>query len=703
MSYFKEPLEVKIDLDGRDFVLRTDEYAYQAGGAVSVQIGETVVLGVSTMGDAREGIDFLPLMVDVQERWYASGKISGSRFVKREGRPSENATLMARMIDRPMRPLFPKKMTNDIQIICNILSADLVTDPGPAAITAASAATVISGMPFDGPVSGVRVGMKDGEFVLNPDYETKDEGDLDLFVAGTMDAITMVEAGAREISEEKMLEALEYAHKFIKQICEAQLELKKLVNPEPLEATMAEVDESGLEMVMSALEDSKLDEIKGLLKPEVKAKLKAYQKEMIEKFAAQIEAEELTEGEVKGAVQKAFENRMRHNILEKGERLDGRGINDIREVRCRVGVLPRPHGSGIFQRGETQILSVLTLASPDAAQLIDTMDQEVTKRYMHHYNFPPYSVGEVRMMRSAGRREIGHGYLAERALVPVLPSKEDFAYTIRVVSETMTCNGSSSMGSVCGSTLALMDAGVPITRPVSGVAMGLVMDKETGKYQILTDIQGQEDFAGDMDFKVTGTEEGITALQMDIKLKGLDIELMREALGRAKVARAKILDDMLKTLDAPRTELSKYAPLLMSMQIDPDMIGMVIGKGGETIQGITADTGAEISIEDDGLITITADDQESGMAAKARIEQITYVPEPGDEFEGKVVKILEFGAFVEVMPGKDGLVHISELAPHRVDNVNDVLKEGDVIKVKLLKVDDKGRWNFTHKPFFKES
>ena len=701
MSYFKEPLEVKIDLAGREFVLRTDEYAYQAGGAVSVQIGETVVLGVSTMGDAREGIDFLPLMVDVQERWYASGKISGSRFVKREGRPSENATLMARMIDRPMRPLFPKKMTNEIQIICNVLSADLITDPGPAAITAASAATVISGMPFDGPVAGVRVGMKDGEFVLNPDYETKDEGDLDLLVAGTMTAITMVEAGAKEISEEKMLEALEFAHKYIVQICEAQLELKKLVNPEQLEATLSEVDESGIEMVKAALEDSKLDEIKGLLKPEVKAKLKAYQKEMIEKFAAQIEAEELTEGDVKAAVHKAFEERMRHNILEKGERLDGRGVNDVREVRCRVGVLPRPHGSGIFQRGETQMLSVVTLGSPDAAQLIDTMDNEETRRYMHHYNFPPYSVGEVRMMRGVGRREIGHGYLAERALVPVLPSKEEFAYTIRVVSETMTCNGSSSMGSVCGSTLSLMDAGVPIKRPVSGVAMGLVMDKETGKYQILTDIQGQEDFAGDMDFKVTGTDEGITALQMDIKLKGLDIELMREALGKAKVARAQILADMLKTLDAPRTELSKYAPLLMSMQIDPDMIGMVIGKGGETIQGITADTGAEISIEDDGLITITAEDQESGMAAKERIEQITYVPEPGDEFEGKVVKILEFGAFVEIMPGKEGLVHISELAPQRIDNVTDVLSEGDVIKVKLLKIDDRGRLNLTHKPFFK--
>lgn len=701
MTYFGEPKEVRHDIAGRELIIRTGEYAHQAGGAVTVQMGDTVILGTSSMGGAREGIDFLPLMVDYEEKWYASGKISGSRFVKREGRPSERAILTARLIDRPMRPLFPKTMTNDIQIICTSLSVGSDVDPGPIAMIAASAATTISGMPFDGPVGGVRIGMIDGEFVVNPTFEQIENGDLDLMVAGTMDAITMVESQANEISEDKILEALELAHKHIKEICELQLKLREMVAPETLEPTHREEDVEGRERVMALIDEARFDEIKGMTKKEYKKKLHEYEDEIIEKLADAIEAEELSERFIKDVILDASEKRMRKNIVQKGVRLDGRGLDEVRPIQCKVGVLPRTHGTGVFQRGETQVLSVTTLGSPDAAQILDTMDQDETVRYMHHYNFPPYSVGEVRPLRGTGRREIGHGMLAQRALMAVIPAKEEFAYTMRVVSEVLACNGSSSMASVCGSTLALMDAGVPIKRPVSGVAMGLVMDKESGDYKILTDIQGLEDFAGDMDFKVTGTTDGITALQMDIKLKGLSIDLLREALSKSKVARLFILDEMLKTISEPRKELSKYAPLLMTMQIDPDMIGMVIGKGGETIQGITAETGAEVSIEDDGMITITAESQEAGNAARQMIENITYVPEVGDEFEGEVVKVIEIGAFVRIAPGKEGMVHISQLAPHRVENVTDIVKEGDKIKVKLIKIDEKGRLNLSHKEFYK--
>ena len=703
MSYFKDVIELTHDLDGRELIIKHGEYAHQAGGSVTVQFGDTVVFGVSSMGNAREGINFLPLMVDYEEKWYASGKISGSRFIKREARPSENAILTSRMIDRPLRPLFPKKMTNDIQIICSVMSADMEYDPAPAAIIAASAATMLSGMPFEGPVGAVRIGLIDDKLIVNPTYEQKDTGDLDLMVAGTETAITMVESRANEVSEAKMLEALALAHKHIVDICKLQNDLKKKVNPTPVEPTLAEVDEEAIAKITAAVDEAKFDSITGQEKKEVKEKMHVYEDEMIAKFAAEIEAEELSERQIKDVMDDIGKKRMRKNVIEKGIRIDGRKVDEVREVRCNTGVLPRTHGTGLFQRGETQVLSVATLAGPDAAQIVDTMDMDIKKTYMHHYSFPPYSVGEVKPMRGVSRREIGHGMLAERALMAVLPDPAEFGYTMRVASEILSCNGSSSMGSVCGSTLALMDAGVPIKRPVSGIAMGLVMDKDSGDYKILTDIQGLEDFAGDMDFKVTGTTEGITALQMDVKLKGLDLKLMEEALTQALTGRGYILDQMLAAIPEYRKEMSPYAPLLLTMKIDTDDIRRVIGKGGETIQGIQADTGAELSIEDDGTVVITAPDQESGAAAQKAVEMITYKPTVGEVFEGTVVKVMDFGAFVELVPGTDGMVHVSKLAPHRIENMFDEVKEGDKLKVKLTEIDDKGRLNLSAKEFYEEN
>jgi polyribonucleotide nucleotidyltransferase len=699
-----ENKKFSMDLAGRTLTIETGVLANQSHGSVTVSLGDTIVFASATMAAARQGTDFFPLVVDYEEKFYAAGKIKGSRFVKREGRPSESAVLNSRLIDRPIRPLFPKGVTNEVQLICTVLSADMEVGPPTTAIIAASAALSISGMPFQGPIAAVRIGYVKDEsgqekLVVNPTYGQVETGRLDLVVAGTADAITMVEAASNEVTEDIVLAALQMAHTEIKRICALQEEFKKEYAKPAREMTIEVGSDAAKTAVSETITKEMMDAVKGKTKGEVKEKIHGLEDALIEKYKAQIEAGTISAGDLKNALNYALESNMRENILTKEERLDGRKIDEIRPVSCKIGLLPRPHGSALFQRGETQALSITTLGSPGSAQIVDTMDEDIVKRYMHHYNFPPYSVGEVKPLRGPSRRDIGHGDLAERSLIPVLPTKEEFPYTIWVVSEIFSCNGSSSMASVCGSTLSLMHAGVPIKKPVAGIAMGLVSrDKDISKgYKILTDIQGMEDFAGDMDFKVTGTADGINALQMDIKVKGLSIDVMREALERAKKARLFLLEEMKKTIAAPNKELSKYAPLIMNMKILPELIKIVIGKGGETIQKITAECGVEIDIEQDGLVVITAKDQESGKKAVDWIGRLTYQPKVGDVFDGKVVRIMEFGAFVEITPGKDGLVHISQLAATRVNKVEDVVKLGDIIKVKLVEIDDQGRYNLSHK------
>ncbi len=698
---------VELNLAGRVLKLTTGVFANQAHGAVVASLGDTQILATALMTDfVREGVDFFPLMVDYEERFYASGKIKGSRFIKREGRPSDNAVLTARLIDRPIRPLFPKGTANDVQIIATVLSADLEVDPGTTGIIAASAALMISGMPFSGPVAAVRMGYiadSDGkdQLIVNPTYEQVEKGRLDLVVAGTLDAITMVEAAAKEVSEEVLLEALEMAHKHIKKICQMQLDFRDALKLQPRQPIISAENEEAVKAVSETCTEAMLSEVTGKTKGEVKEKVHALEEKLFEKYAKPIEEGVFSKRDLKEVLNTMLEKNMRKNILKSEKRVDGRKLDEIRPISCAVGIIPRTHGSGFFQRGETQALSLTTLGSPGAAQIIDTMDVDMVKRYMHHYNFPPFSVGEVKPLRGTSRREVGHGDLAERALLAVLPTKEEFPYTMRVVSEILSCNGSSSMASVCGSTLSLMDAGVPIKRPVAGIAMGLItsddFDGKSGTYKILTDIQGLEDFAGDMDFKVAGTTNGITALQMDIKVKGISIEIMREALAKAQKARSQILEEMLKVLPQPRKELSPHAPLIMSIQIKPEQIREVIGKGGETIQKITKETGCEIDIEQDGLVMVTAPNQEKGKLAREWIEKITYIPKVGDVFEGKVVRLMEFGAFVEFAPGKDGLVHISQLDHQRVNHVEDAVKLGDTVKVKLVEIDDQGRFNLSRK------
>ena len=697
---------VSKEIAGRTMTMETGRMALQANGSLTIQYGETVVLCTAVMSPKGDpNADFFRLTMEYGERFYAAGKIKGSRFIKRDGRSSEDGILKARLMDRPVRPLFPKGITNEVQGIATVLSADLVNEPGSLSLTGISTAMLLGGLPFAGPLAGVRIGMKNGEFIVFPSMEEVDEGDLDLVVAGTMDAITMVEAGANEVTEEEMLKALDLAHSVIKEICALQMELVNKINPEQRTCDLSATNESAAEALKAFVTKADLDTLTGLTKKDVKKNMHALEEKVLANFAAQMEAEEFTERELMSALGKMHDENMRSNVLTTGNRIDGRKPDEVRPVTCQVGLLPRTHGSALFQRGETQALTLTTLGGPGAAQLIDTMDQDETKTYIHYYNFPPYSVGEARMLRGASRREIGHGALAERALVPVLPERDDFTYTMLLVSEIVSCNGSSSMASVCGSTLSLMDAGVPIKKPVAGIAMGLVASKEfkengSGPYTILTDIQGAEDFAGDMDFKVTGTDDGITALQMDIKVKGITVEMMRDALAKAKTGRAYIMEKMLEALPEPRKQMSKYAPLIMNLKIDPDFIRVVIGKGGETIQKITAECDVEMDIDDDGIITITAPDQEKGQKAIDWIKQITYVPNPGDIIEGPVKSIMDFGAFVEIAPGKDGLVHISEMRPFRVNNVSDIVSEGEVVKVKVVEVDDRGRIRLTMKEFY---
>jgi len=677
-------------------VLETGRLAQLANGSVTLRLGDTVVLATAVVAPTpREGIDFFPLLIDFEERFYAAGKISGSRFIKREGRPSEDAVLSARLIDRPLRPLFPKGFYNDVQVVLTVLSVDLVNDPDILGITAASAAIMQTGVPFKGPVAGVRVGRVNDQFVINPTYEQREASDLDLVVAGTGDAIMMVEAGANEVSEEVVLQAIEFAHQAIQPAIKLQQDMVSALQVQALEFAAPEVPTTLKAEILSRVQPRLQEVIYHPEKTVRNTNLEKLRHEIWEQFVS----EENPENVVSDIFNKAINEEVRRNILDRDQRPDGRRLDEIRPLSIEVGVLPRPHGSALFTRGETQALSTTTLGSLDDEQMLDTMEFETTKRYMHHYNFPPFATGEVKPLRTAGRREIGHGALAERALLPLIPGREDFPYTIRVVSEILSSNGSSSMASVCGSTLSLMDAGVPLKRPVAGVAMGLVTDG--AKYKVLTDIAGIEDFNGDMDFKVAGSSAGITALQMDIKVAGITLAIMKDALAHAKVGRMFLLDKMAAVIAEPRAELSPFAPRVLVVKIPQDRIGEVIGPGGRVINDIIDKAGGKqvtnINIEEDGTVFVTSTDATLGQQAADTVRNLVREIEAGERFTGRVTRIMDFGAFVEILPGKEGLVHISELANSRVEKVEDVVKVGDPLEVIVTEIDNLNRINLSHK------
>jgi polyribonucleotide nucleotidyltransferase len=758
------PVSVSVEIGGKEISFETGKIAKQADGAVLVRSGETVVLGTAQgRTEAREGADFFPLTIDVEERMYAAGKIPGG-FFKREGRPTERAILTARMIDRPVRPLWPKGYRNETQGVATVFSADMVTAHDILAINAVSAAFTVSPLPFLGPIGAVRMGIVDGNLVVNPTLQELEDTDLDLIVVGTKDGLTMVEAGANQVHEDKLLEALEIAHREIIKLCDAQLELRakkgktKWLDPavtERLESAYGHsiwerIQQAGLREAGAIVEEivekevgvPSLDaneekvfgelqvrmslaqilekqrsvavetvvrekfesDLRGLTDAEQDSKeLKSAKRNLV--FEHIIESVELpfpvgpatvegegpavkdsmTKGYVKKACESVYKTLVRQKIAVDKRRPDGRTATQIRPIEIEVGVMPRTHGSGLFTRGQTQIMSLLTLGTAKEGQRIDDLSLERDRRFMHHYNFPPYSVGETGRMGSPKRRDIGHGALAQRALEAVLPSTEIFPYTIRIVSETLESNGSSSMGSVCGSTLALMDAGVPITTPVSGIAMGLV--KEGDAYEILTDIQGAEDHLGDMDFKVAGTQEGITALQMDIKITGVSREIMQQALAQAKDARIAILAKMNEAISAPREALAEHAPRISTIQINPEFIGMVIGKGGETIRSLESEYEVQIDIEEDGTILVYATEGTKGDAAIEAIRNLTKEPEVGDTYTGRVVKTTDFGAFVELKKGTDGLLHVSNVGPGRVNHIEDVIQRGDILDVVVQEVD----------------
>src|SRR5256886_693124 len=677
------------EINGKPLVFETGKYAKQAGGAATVRYGDTVVFAAATVAKTiRQGIDFFPLTVDFEERLYAAGKIPGS-FPRREGRPSEEGILTARLVDRPIRPLWPKGFKNDVQIIVSAWSADQENEYDILAVNAASAALHISNAPFEGPIGCVRVGTVDGKLFLNPTIQQLEESDLDLVVAGTRDSVMMIEAGAGQVREEPLAEALALAQTGIKAICDAQEQLRQAVGKPKLVYSAIVPDAAKLAPVSAFLDELYHVMLTSPDKTQREIGLDELKNETVAQFAS--EGSAILPDEVTALYEVILEEEFRRAVTDDNLRPDGRDTKTIRPLSIEVGVLPRTHGSGLFTRGQTQVLSIATLGPTGDEQIIDTLSPVDTKRYMHHYNFPPYSVGEVRMMRGAGRREIGHGALAERAIVPVLPTKEEFPYTIRVVSETLESNGSSSMASTCGSTLSLMDAGVPLKEMIAGIAMGLVTSN--GRYTVLTDIQGLEDHYGDMDFKICGSAKGVTALQMDIKIKGISLEIMREAFMQAKEARLLILDAMKKVIDRPRAELSKYAPRIETIKIHPDKIREVIGPGGKMIRAIQSETGTAIELEDDGTVRITGAKPEGRLKAIAMIEGITKEPEVGEVFDGKVTRIMSIGAFVEYLPGKEGLVRASEISSERVNRIEDVVKIGDSVKVKIAEVDRQSREN----------
>lgn len=673
----------QVDIGGKPMVFKTGRLAQQAGGAVTVGYGESLMMGVATMSDEpREGVNFLPLTVDYEQRMYAGGTIPGS-FFRREGRPTENAVLIDRLTDRPLRPLFPKDLHNSIQVIMYSFSADGENPLDILALNAASAALMISDVPWNGPIGAVRIGRIDGQFVVNPTFEQIEESELDLVMAGTREAVSMVEADADEIPDDVMVEAIEFGHRAIQPLIDVITKMAEEVGKPKRDYPAAEMD-VGLEERVHNRVEAPLTDI--LAKPYDKAESREAVDALKEQVVAELAGDdEALADQVKEAFRAAEKKIVRKRILEEGIRPDGRDYTTVRPVWCDIDVSPRAHGSGLFTRGETQVMTLATLGTPRDAQRIDNLTPTETKRYIHHYNFPPFSVGEVRFLRGASRREIGHGALAERALLPMIPSEDDFPYTLRLVSEVLASNGSSSMASVCGSTLALMDTGVPIKAPVAGVAMGLVTEGD--QYAILTDIQGLEDHLGDMDFKVAGTDKGITALQMDIKITGLSSEIMAEALAQAKVARDEIMSAMMSTISEPRSDLKAHVPRIVTVKIPEDKIGAVIGPGGETIRAIQDETGAQIDIEDDGTVFIATENAESSRLARDRVRSLTEEPEVGRIYTGRVTGVKDYGAFVEVVPGTDGLVHVSQLDTHRVRNVSDIVSVGDEITVMITKID----------------
>ncbi|WP_033829181.1 polyribonucleotide nucleotidyltransferase [Bacillus andreraoultii] len=683
---------------GRPLTIEIGQLAKQANGSCLVRYGESAVLCTATASKEPKAVDFFPLTVNYEERLYAAGKIPGG-FIKREGRPSEHATLSSRLIDRPIRPLFPDGFRNEVQVVSMVMSVDQDCSTELAAMVGSSIALSASDIPFQGPIAGVIVGRIDGQFVINPTVEQSENSDIHLTVAGTKDAINMVEAGADEVPEEVMLEAIMFGHEEIKRLIEFQEQIVAAIGKEKMEVVLAEID-SNIESEVRELCEKEL--IEAIQVPEKHARedaIEGVKNEVLAKYEND-EADEVTLKQVKAVLDKLVKEEVRRLITVDKIRPDGRKIDEIRPLSSAIGLLPRAHGSGLFTRGQTQALSVCTLGALGDVQVLDGLGLEESKRFMHHYNFPPFSVGETGRMGAPGRREIGHGALGERALEPVIPSEKEFPYTIRLVSEVLESNGSSSQASICGSTLALMDAGVPIKAPVAGIAMGLV--KSGDHYTILTDIQGMEDHLGDMDFKVAGTANGVTALQMDIKIDGLSREILEEALYQAKKGRMQILEHMLSTISEPRNDLSKFAPKIVSMHINPEKIGDVIGPSGKQVKKIIEETGVKIDIEQDGTVYISSADQEMNEKAQKIIENLVREVEVGQIYLGKVKRIEKFGAFVEIFNGKDGLVHISELAEERVGKVEDVVKVGDEILVKVTEIDKQGRVNLSRKAVLKE-
>ena len=700
MGRFTDYHTFRTALGGRLLQLEIGKVCEQANGQVTVRYGDTVVNCTDTASkQPRQDIDFFPLSCDYEEKMYAVGKITGG-YIKREGRPGEHGILTSRLMDRPLRPLFPKGFRNDVSVVAVAMSVDHDCSPEVAAMIGSSVALATSDIPWDGPTGSVKVGRVDGELIINPTYEQRMKSDIDLTVAGTKEAIMMVEAGANEVSESDMLDAIMFAHEEIKQLCVFIEEIANEVGKEKMEYVVFKADDDVDEAVRAYATDKMIEAIKTFDKLERLENMEKVETETHEHFAEIFEDRDKEVGEVLYAIKK---EQVRSMILDEGVRPDNRKLSEIRPLFSETGFLPRAHGTGLFKRGQTQVLSVATLAPLSEAQDLDSIDiDRTTKRYMHQYNFPGYSTGEPKPPRSPGRREIGHGALAERALLPVIPSEEEFPYAIRVVSEVLSSNGSSSMASTCGSCLALMDAGVPIKKPVSGIAMGLIERVEedgSSRYAILSDIQGMEDFLGDMDFKVTGTPDGITAIQMDIKVHGLSREILEQALEQARVGRAYILESMLEEIAAPRAELSPYAPRCISMRVHPDKVRLVIGPGGKNVNKIVEETGCKVDISDDdvGLISIYSSDEASAAKAKSMIEYLAADVEVGKTYDGEVKRIMNFGAFIEILPGKEGLLHISKIANHRVDKVEDVMNIGDKVVVKVTEIDNQNRINLSRR------
>jgi polyribonucleotide nucleotidyltransferase len=689
-----KPQSFSTDFGGKKLEVTLGELAQQADGSCQVRYGGTTVLVTAVMAKEPKDGDYFPLMVDYEEKFYAAGRIKGSRFIKREGRPSEDAILTARLIDRSIRPRFDQRIRNDVQIVATVLSFDRENDPDVAALFGASLALMISDIPFDGPISGIRVG-RNGKPQINPTYKEREASDYDIIAAGTDDKINMFEIGANIVPEKDILDGIALGFKEIQKLNKFQKDIAKKVGKEKRDIALHEITPDLIKKIKSFLEG--------------KAEKAIYIKDRKERYDALGKLEE----ELKGSLMSEYEEHMddiehvfheeadrivHENVLEKDKRPDGRKLDEIRPVVIKAGAYPHTHGMGLFQRGETQVMSVLTLAAPSNAQLIDTMEEIDTKKtFMHHYGFPPYSVGETGRIGGTGRREIGHGALAEKALRPLIPSIEEFPYTIRMVSETLSSNGSSSMASVCGSSLALMDGGAPIKEHIAGIAMGLMLSSDGKKYKILTDIQGHEDHYGDMDFKVAGTKDGVTAIQMDVKIEGIDLTILEEGLNQAKKARLELLDKMNKVIDKPRKELFQYAPRVTSMKIDPEKNGAVIGPGGKVINGIIERTGAEIDIEQDGTVMVITPSKEGMAAALKEIELLTKEAKEGDIYEGTVVSLKDFGAFVEILPGTDGLLHVSEISEERIKTPADVLKMGQKVAVKVKKIDEHGKISLTMK------